>query len=227
MPLLFRHHRRLLLLALLLCLALSTLLAVVAPQTVAAQSETGTRSQQLLDQLENGDPLQQEQAAQELAAIGSRSFVPDLTRIFMATDNPRPAATVLGAIGTPAALAVLVDGLSDEALTPRRNAAQLILLEKDVEAVPALVVGLQNRNPLTRRHSAQVLGFIGSPRAGNPLLRAAHDIDAGVRQEAVWALGEIGEARMQPALKAIARSDPDLEVRIEAERAALRVGGGF
>ncbi len=218
---LFRHHR-LLLLGLLVGMALSSPLAVVA------QTGTPPRSQQLLDQLENGDPLQQEQAAEELAAIASPTFVSDLTRIFRASDNPRPAATVLGAIGTPAALAALVTGLSDEALTPRRNAAQLVLLEKDVAAVPTLVVGLQNRSLATRRHAAQVLGFIKSPRAGNSLLRTAQvDEDASVRQEAVWALGEIGEARLRMALKAIARNDPDLEVRIEAQQAVLQAGGGF
>ena len=91
-------------------------MALSAPLAAVAQTSTPTRSQQLLDQLENGDPLQQEQAAEELAAIASPTFVSDLTRIFRASDNPRPAATVLGAIGTPAALAVLVTGLSDEAL---------------------------------------------------------------------------------------------------------------
>ncbi len=218
---LFRH-RRLLLLGLLVGMALS------APLAAVAQTSTPTRSQQLLDQLENGDPLQQEQAAEELAAIASPTFVSDLTRIFRASDNPRPAATVLGAIGTPAALAVLVTGLSDEALTPQRNAAQFVLLEKDMEAVPALMVGLQNRNTLTRRHSAQILGFIGSSRASNSLLRTArNDEDAGVRQEAVWALGELGEARLRQALQAIARSDSDPDVRNEAEWAVLRAGGGY
>lgn len=215
-------YRRFFLPGLVLCLTLLT------PLTVFAQTGPDARSQQLLDQLANGDPLQQEQAGQDLAALASPSLVPDLTRIFRAADNPRPAAVVLGAVGTPAAMAVLVSGLADEELTPQRNAAQRVLLEMEVEAVPALMVGLSNQSPQTRRHAATVLGFIKSPRAGNSLLRVAgSDQDARVRQEAVWALGEIGEARMMPALKAISRSDPDLDVRIEAERAMLRTGGGF
>lgn len=221
MPHRFRY-RPFLVLGLVICLALLT------PLAVFAQTGPDARSQQVLEQLANGDPLQQEQASQELAAIASPALVPDLTRIFRAADNPRPAAAVLGAVGTPAAMAVLVSGLADEELTPRRNAAQRVLLEMEVEAVPALMVGLSNQSPQTRRHAATVLGFIKSPRAGNSLLRVAQsDEDARVRQEAVWALGEIGEARMMPALKAISRSDPDLEVRIEAERAMLRAGGGF
>ncbi len=221
MPHLFRY-RHLSLLGLVICLALLTPLAVLA------QTGPDARSQRLLDQLENGDPLQQEQAGQELVALASSALVPNLTRIFRAADNPRPVAAVLGAVGTPAAMAVLVSGLADEELTPQRNAAQRVLLEMDVEAVPALMVGLSNQSSQTRRHAATVLGFIKSPRAGNSLLRVAQsDEDASVRQEAVWALGEIGEARMRSALKAISRRDPDPEVRIEAERAALRAGGGF
>ena len=220
-PHLSRYHR-----FALLVLVIS--LTLLTPWAVLAQTDPDARSQQLLDQLENGDPLQQEQASQELVTLASPALLPDLTRIFRVTDNPRPVAAVLGAVGTPAANAVLVGGLADEDLTPQRNAAQLILLEMGVEAVPSLMVGLQNQNSPTRRNAAIVLGFIKSPRAGNSLLRAAQsDEDARVRQEAVWALGEIGEDRMRSALKAISRSDPDPEVRIEAERAVLRVGGGF
>ena len=156
--------------------------------------------------------LQQEQASQELAAIASRVLVPrpdaHLSRRLITRVRRQ---LVLGAVGTPAAMAVLVSGLADEDLTPRRNAAQRVLLEMDVEAVPALMVGLPNQSPLTAPPRRPVLGFIKSPRAVNPLLRVAQsDEEAGVRQEAVWALGEIGEARVMLALKAISRNDPDL-----------------
>lgn len=216
------RFRRLLLPGLILCLVL------MMPLPVLAQADVDARSQQLLDQLENGDPLQQELAAQELAAIATPALTPELARILATSENPRPAASVLGAIGSPSTLTTLVNVLGDETLTPRRNAAQLVLLEKNVAAVPALIGGLQRPNPLARQASAQVLGFIKSPRADNSLLRVAQDdADPRVRQEAVWALGEIGTARMQMALKAISRSDPDPDVRIEAERAMLRAGENF
>lgn len=213
------HHRNLALLSFALWLAL------LAPAAVAAQSGPSAADQALLALLEEGSPVEQEQAAQQLAAAPSAAFIPDLTRIFRAADNPRPAASVLAAMGTPGAWAVLVSGLGDEALTARRSAAQRVLLEKGDEAVPALTVGLQNSSPVTRRYTAQVLGFIGSARPVNSLLRVAQsDAEARVRQEAVWALGEIGEPRVRSSLKAIAHGDPDAEVRIEAENAVLRVG---
>ena len=180
MPHLFRYHR-----FALLVLVIS--LTLLTPWAVLAQTDPDARSQQLLDQLENGDPLQQEQASQELVTLASPALLPDLTRIFRVTDNPRPVAAVLGAVGTPAANAVLVGGLADEDLTPQRNAAQLILLEMGVEAVPSLMVGLQNQNSPTRRNAAIVLGFIKSPRAGNSLLRAAQS-DEDAMQFAAWHL---------------------------------------
>ena len=190
MPHLFRYHR-----FALLVLVIS--LTLLTPWAVLAQTDPDARSQQLLDQLENGDPLQQEQASQELVTLASPALLPDLTRIFRVTDNPRPVAAVLGAVGTPAANAVLVGGLADEDLTPQRNAAIVLGFIKSPRAGNSLLRAAQS------------------------------DEDARVRQEAVWALGEIGEDRMRSALKAISRSDPDPEVRIEAERAVLRVGGGF
>lgn len=212
----------------LLLITLAAWLTTITPAALAAQDDPDAASRALLALLETGDPLQQEQAAQELAAIASPALTAELTRILNTAENPRPAASVLGAIGSPAALTALVSVLGDETLTPRRNAAQLVLLEKNILAVPALVGGLHKPSSLLRQHAAQVLGFIKSGRADNALLRVAQeDEDARVRQEAVWALGEIGSTRMQPALKAISRSDPDPEVRIEAERAMLRAGEGF
>ena len=96
------------------------------------------------------------------------------------------------------------------------------------DAIPALIIGLQAKEPATRRNAAEVLGFIQSARAVNALLRVAQqDPDATVRQEAVWALGEIGEPRVRLSLRAISRSDPSSEVRLEALRASLRLGEIF
>ena len=163
-----------------------------------------------------------------LAEIGSGRAVPDLIRIYQTTDNPRPAAMALAGIGTSTAFAALLNGLSDEELTPRRNAAQVAFLNLDDEAIPALLVGLQSGQAATRRNASEVLGFIGSPRAVNNLLRvASQDPDATVRQQAVWALGAIGLPRTRPTLQAISKSDPSRDVRLEALRASLRLGEEF
>lgn len=201
---------------------------LVAQPLIAIAQTSSSEIEQLLAAMQDDDPLAQEQAAQRLAELAPPDAVPDLAQIFFTSPTPRPAAVVLAAIGTPAAMNVLVRGLDDEELTARRNAAQIGLVEIGDASAPYLVAALQADAMPIRRNSAQMLGYIGSRRAVNPLLRVGHqDPDATVRREAVWALGEIGDERVRTGLKAIARNDPDPDVRAEAENASQRVGGGF
>lgn len=197
----------------------------------AVQAQTTTTQQEidaLLDTLAGGDALAQEQAAQRLVELAPTTAAQQVIAIFRASDNPRPPATVLGAIGTPVAMAALTAALDADDLTPRRNAAQIALLQAGDAAVPALSIALTSGRPAVRRNASEVLGFIKSPRSVNALLRTAQqDDDPTVRAQSVWALGEIGETRVRSSLKAIARSDPDPDVRSEAERAMLRLGEGF
>lgn len=208
---------------------LAIALALLPSAAALAQPTVGDPTlDSLLSDLEGGDALAQEQAGQELAAIGTTAVVPRLVEVFLATDNPRPAAVALAGIGSPSAMNALVEALAGEELTALRNAAQVALLEASERAVVPLMLGLRDSEPTVRRHSAQLLGFIGSPRAVNVLVVVAdNDPDPLVRQEAVWALGAIGEARVRLSLKAIARSDPEPAVRVEAQRALLRLGETF
>ena len=222
------HRNRLPSLLALLLLSALLLLLLPAPASLAQSGTDAQDIDALLDTLENGDLLTQEQAAQMLIEIGSGRAVPGLIRIYQNTDNPRPAAMALAGIGTPTALTALLNGLSDVELTPRRNAAQVAFLSLGDDAVPVLLVGLQSGQTATRRNASEVLGFIGSPRAVNNLLRvASQDADASVRQQAVWALGTIGMPRVRLTLQAISKSDPSPEVRLEALRASLRLGEMF
>lgn len=198
--------------------------AVVRGQAAAAQQEIDA----LLAALAGDDLLAQEQAAQRLVELAPTPVAPQVIAIFRASDNPRPPATVLAALGTPAAMAALTAALDADDLTLRRNAAQIALLQAGDRSVPALSIGLTSGRLAVRRNAAEVLGFIKSPRAVNSLLRTAQqDADPTVRAQAVWAMGEIGETRVRSSLKAIARSDPDPTVRAEAERAMLRLGEEF
>ena len=98
--------------------------------------------------------------------------VPQLIEILQTSDNPRLAASVLGAIGSPAAMAALVNGLSEEELTLRRNAAQIGLLNAGDKAIQPLAIGLLSSKPVVRRNSAALLGYIDPQRALTYLLRA-------------------------------------------------------
>jgi len=210
-------------------LLLVSILLLAQPWAVRAQGEPPQDEvSKLLAALAGDDLLAQEKAAQRLAELAPTGAVPQLAQIFLTSATPRPAATVLAAIGAPAAMNVLMTALEDEALTARRNAAQIALAQAGDKAVPFLLEGLQASAAPLRHNSALMLGYIGSPRAVGPLLRIArNDEDPNIRREAVWALSEIGGVRVQLALMGIARTDPDKTVRDEAEHALFRGRGEF
>lgn len=53
----------------------------------------------------------------------------------------------------------------------------------------------------TREAATLVLGLVRSREAVDPLLRLVEDDEVGVRANAVWALGRIGDSRVSPALR--------------------------
>jgi HEAT repeat protein len=207
-----------------LCLAWLALAALPLPP-VAGQSATLTPDiDQLLDALAGEDMLAAERAAQQLAVMGTAAAVPRLIDIFVTADTPRLAATALGGIGTSQATQALASALVDEALTARRNAAQIGLLYGGEQAIDTLVSTLRVPQVPARRHAAELLGYLSSPLALNALLRAAQgDAHPSVRQSAVWALSEIDSPRVRPALVGISVRDPDPDVRAEAESALQRL----
>ncbi len=201
---------------------------IVQPALASAQSgSTPDQVARLLDALENGDLLAQEQAAEQLAQLAPVQAIPQLARILESSDTPRLAATVLGAIGTPSALTVLVNTLDDDTLTLRRNAAQIGLVSAGDKAIPPLAVALQSNQPALRRNAAALLGYINPQRAVTYLLRAARrDEDPGVRIEAIFSLSQTGSPNLMPVFKAIAANDPDPDVRLTAELAEGQLDGG-
>lgn len=209
-------------------LGVGLLAALPLPPAFGQSAAQPSAIDQLLDTLASDDLLAAERAAQELAASGTARAVPRLTEMFLTSETPRLAAIALGGIGTAQATKVLASALADEELTPRRNAAQIGLLYGGEEAVQTLVVSLRAPQPAARRHSAELLGYLGAPFALNGLLRAAHqDADASVRRSAVWALSQIDSPRVRPTLTEISVRDPDSDVRGEAESALKRLSEGF
>lgn len=213
--------------AVILLVAWAALLAVVG-STAAVHAQQDIDA--LVEALAGDDLLAAERASQQLVAAGAdaASATPRLIQLFSQSDTPRLIAVVLGSIATPTSLRPLVNALADEALTPRRNAAQIGLLTAGEDGVPVLVRGLVAVQTPVRRNAADLLGYIGSPLSLNALLRAAHqDPDPGVRQSAVWALSQIDSQRVQPSLAEIAVRDPDPDVRAEAASAIQRLDEGF
>jgi epoxyqueuosine reductase len=74
-----------------------------------------------------------------------------------------------------------------------RNAAVVLGNRRDASAVPALVKGLRDPEPLVRAHAAWALGEIGNGEAASALARAARsESDPAVREEIALALEAAG-----------------------------------
>ncbi len=111
----------------------------------------------------------------------------------------------------------LVNQLSDDRLTPARHLAQQHLEEAGPAAVDPLIAALHSPSATLRRNSAEMLGFVASPRALDALSGVmATDPVPTVRSRAAWALGELNDVRAVSALERASVLDSNLQVRQEA-----------
>jgi hypothetical protein len=92
-------------------------------------------------------------------------------------------------------------------------------------SIAALSVALAHEDPRLRLKAVTALIIVGGDQAATALTTVAlSDTDAAVRQEAVYALGEIrGEAGIEVFKHAL--SDPDVNVREAAVDAFVDIGG--
>jgi HEAT repeat protein len=86
---------------------------------------------------------------------------------------------------------------------------------QDAAAIRAALDGLNDRNPVIRRVSAEILGHLSIPEAEAALTRGLNDSDALVRASSVRALAQ---AKAASALDSVAEAlrDPEPDVRFEA-----------
>lgn len=97
------------------------------------------------------------------------------------------------------------------------------LVKTGNDAVWVLSRDLKNPDPKVRKRIAPVLKQINSDEILKPLITLFGDIEAGVRQSAVEAIGEINDQRLLPYLvKAL--DDNDSYVRVEAGWSLDRAG---
>ena len=101
---------------------------------------------------------------------------------------------------------------------------------KKVETVCRTLNG--DANYKVRVQAALVLGKMGDASGASCLTRALEDANRTVRAVAAEALGQLGSRDSLPALRELAKSDPDPFVRTQAEKAvavlaaAVPAGGG-
>ena len=92
--------------------------------------------------------------------------------------------------------------------------------------VTRLVDQLHHRDPETRRGAARALRGLEAVAAGPALLEALYDDDARVRQEALAALGELGDRQAVGAFVERLLHDPDSGVRAEGAYRTGKLGDG-
>lgn len=139
----------------------------------------------------------QESAASILASIGDVRVADALTGALTSGDwvVRMQAAKALGRIGEPRTIPALVPLLQDKVKAVREEVSST-LARMGPAAVPVLVEALGHGEWLVRLHAVESLGKTKSPDAVDPLLRLLfNDRDSSLREDAVRALGEIGDAR--------------------------------
>jgi HEAT repeat protein len=171
-------------------------------------------------------------AARALGLMGIEAAIKPLRAMLIGGQGQEAglAAEALGRIGSPDAIDALLGALVDARPTTRWHAAMAALEGMGEPAVEPLVAMLDSQDPHARSNAAQALGWVGSPAAAHALARVLdQDTDPGVRGQAAWALGEIGEssghalaASARRALEQAQLRDPAVEVQSAAQWALSR-----
>ena len=178
---------------------------------------------QLIELLQNEDPLKRRAAARALADLGSSSAVTPLIKALVDDDLfvRSAAAKALGSIGDSKAVPALVSLLKDTQ-DKVRSAAMLALAKiNDPRAIAGLIKELQEG----QEAAAMALGQMKATKALKPLAAALANgsAPAPMRRKAAWALGKIGDKRaVKPLIAALAYDDAAL--RKAAGDALVMVG---
>ena len=157
----------------------------------------------------------QESASAILAGIADERVLAPLTKALHSSDwiVRMHAAKALGRVRNADTVAPLIPLLQDKVKAVREEAAAALAAIGDA-AIPSLLKALQHEDWLVRLHAVESLGKTQSKRAVEPLLSVLfNDRDSAVREDAVRALGEIGDpqavehlftAMREPGLRTLA-----------------------
>ncbi len=150
----------------------------------------------------------QEAAASVLSSIADVRVLDGLVTALGSADwvVRMHAAKALGRIRDARAVGALLPLLQDKVKAVREDAvAALALIGR--EAIAPLVATLGHAEWLVRLHAVEALGKLRAVEAVDPLLHLTfNDPDAAVREDAVRALGEIGEPRAVDFLLAVMKT---------------------
>jgi HEAT repeat protein len=165
----------------------------------------------------------QEAASAVLASIADDRVLEPLLRALASGDwiVRMHAAKALGRLKNPHSVPALIPLLQDKVKAVREETSTALAAIGEA-AIPALVDALRDHEWLVRLHAVEALGKTRSRTAVQPLLAVLfNDADSAVREDAIRALGEIGDPEAVEFLF-IAMRDPAL--RTLAVEALGRIG---
>ena len=139
----------------------------------------------------------QESASAILAAIADERVLAPLIKALLSGDwiVRMHAAKALGRVRNADTVEPLIPLLQDTVKAVREEAVAALAAIGDA-AIPSLVTALRHEDWLVRLHAVESWGKAQAKRAVEPLLSVLfNDQDSAVREDAVRALGEIGDPR--------------------------------
>lgn len=176
----------------------------------------------LLEALRSTEPARRAEALQALGAQGRKSAVEAMQWVAAADSDPQVARTAVDALahlGTPEAIAALVNLTAE---TARREACVEALSRLDEKKIELIGKGLTSAQSSVRRAVVDVLGRMKHPLASGLLSKALDDEEATVRLAAVNALTHIGNRSAERKLVELMRADSEPAVRRAAQKALSR-----
>lgn len=136
----------------------------------------------------------------------------------------RELMPILGRIGSPEIVTLLLQSLAEEGWVDRAAVAEVLGSSGDTRALaPLLDLLTKDRSAQTRAAAATALGVLGRSEAVPALETALQDKAGTISDEAAWALGHIGDARAVPALSR-ALAGTNLKLKFPAAFALAEIG---
>jgi HEAT repeat protein len=188
----------------------------------------------LVKALDDPDPAVRQASAWALGQLGEdvagRASWPLIGRLRDCSEQVRlSAAQAIAEIGeTEAVVERLAQALKASDATTRRAAVHALLSLDAPPAYPALVEALRDDDAEVRQGAVAALGELADSRA-IPLIRERllHDPAIGVRAEAAFRLGKIGDRAAVADLEKVAADDADAGVRRWARWASEQISSSL
>lgn len=186
----------------------------------------------------HGTTERQRDLAERLLKHTGTATVPHLLFLLSAQDADLRCRVIslLGELGDPRAVKMLMNTLHDDDVGVRLQSASALGLIRDASATEVLIAALEDADADLRDEILLALERIGTPRLIDVLTDAAHDGDADLRADALTRLYRLGRTDFFPAataaLERVAElhteflDDPDELVRGEAALLAVYLGRG-